>query len=338
MKTLQKISMAAAAAVVILTSSAFAGDDETTGTVGNSTNVVIDSSSTLVNPTNPRAATITDSFAKSRFSEADVNKQLNLTQEYFNATLVNVDDLQFKQENASSWALDSKGLAEIVSVAGEVNTKMKKIIDLAMEKDPTVADALVKALKASGLTSLATDVKRLYNMHGITGISFHEINLLNEDSGFVSTMIEGKKFNCTTEGYMTKTPADESWVVCVTANAGRMNNGSDELTDLAYGSFLQGDNKVTVQTFPYGLTDPKYVLDMFNISAKNPKTVKYYNGIMFGGDHVNSKVYGNTATTTDTPVVKTNLPPVKKAAKKPVILDVRVVNQDSEPVPAKVVD
>lgn len=326
-----------AAATLMFSVQAFAGDDDGAG-VASPSNVVINHSSTLINPVNQSAATISDKFARTRFSEAAVNSQLNLTQEYFNATLQNVNDLGFKQRNASSWALDAKGLSEIVSVAGSINAEMKAIINMANEKDPTVAAQLEKMLNAKGLTSLASDVSRLYSMHGINPKTQTVIDLKDVDSGFVPAVIDGKTFNCTTEGYMTKTIADESWTLCVSANAGKVNNGADELINVAYGSFLPGDSTVTVELFPYGLTDPKYVLDLYNISATNPKTVKYYNGIMFGGDHLNSKPFGNTATATDTPVLKTNLPPVKKAASKPVVLDVRVVNPDSEPVPAKVVD
>lgn len=339
-KSFLKISLVAA---VVVGTSAFALENGN-GTTNGATNVdgsVI--TAKVVKAQNPYAADVANHYGIERISEAQVNTALNDYQAVQNALLDKAIDLRFKSEEASSWSLNEKGLKELLKTKAALDGHIAAILKEAMEKDPK-AEGMIKAalakLNIPDVGALKDRIAVLEKKALIGNLEVFQIEQI-PNVGFHTVNIGGYDMRCTTESYLTSTPEDESYLVCISANPGTITTDAGQQTqyDLVIGAYHQGDSTINAFKWPAKFTNIDYPLDFMNIS-NSPNASEAmraaYQGLKYGGDHQNPKVYSTGATQAELKPVLSAAPKVKavvttQAKPTPVV----VVNPTTSPVNVK---
>jgi hypothetical protein len=307
MKNSTKTVLATSVALSLLLSAnvfAATGDDSGNNSGDNTSGIKLPELAEPVLPTKAKAAR-----GEKRIDEAAVNAQLNLVQQYLNGTSEEIERLYGLNDNASSWALTINGLKEYLKTYAFIEQITKDLIAAAEEKDPKASEELKELIAQIKLDVMKLDTRILRHdgLQAMTSAGTYKVDISDKDDGILYEKLDGKSVICTTEGYKAKTPINENYLLCTTNNPGTINNGSDQLLDFFHGNYLPGETEVIVTHDPYQYTDLKWELAHYNIEADNPKTKRYYNALMFGGDHVITKLYSNIPTVTDpdaVPVLK----------------------------------
>lgn len=209
-----------------------------------------------------------------------------------------------------------------------------------MEKDPH-AEGIVKAalaeLEIPDVGSLKERIAVLEKRANIGNLEVFELDKLPNE-GFHTVNIGGYDMRCTTESYLNSTPEDESYLVCISANPGTIKTdaGQQTLHDVVIGAYHQGDSKVTAFKWPAKFTNVDYILDFMNIS-NDPRASEAmrnaYQGLKYGGDHMNPKIYSTGKTAAELSPVLSAAPAVKTVNVQKKVIPVVVTNGADNPVP-----
>jgi hypothetical protein len=340
-KSFLTIGKITAAAILLGSTSLYALEDQSSdsnGAVANGTAI----QAKVVEAQNPYAADVANDYGIKRISEFEVNTALNDYQAVQNALLDKAVDLRFKSEEASSWSLNEKGLKELLKTKAALDKHIAAILAEAVEKDPK-AEGIVKAaleqLKIPDVGALKDRIAVLEKRANIGSLEIFQVEKIPNE-GFHVVNIGGYDMRCTTESFLNSTPEDESYLVCISANPGTIKTdaGQQTLHDVVIGAYHQGDTTISAFKWPAKFTNVDYILDFMNIS-NDPKASEAmrnaYQGLKYGGPHMNPKVYSTGATAAELKPVLSAAPQVKTSNTQPKPVPVVVTNSTANPVNVK---
>lgn len=274
-------------------------------------------------------------FGTKRFNSVEVTDQLNTTQVAANNLLSEMASLRYHAENAAGWSLSEQGLGEMIRVREETNAHFAQVVFMATEKDPTLDERLANWAEENGVlnqTDYGSRIARVERVLSIGGFDSLGSFTIPDNSGLMTVSVgDGTNYRCTTEGnlFSTDSNVNENYVVCAAATPGYR-----DLYKFAFGSYMKGDASVELIEWPVHWENIDYALSIFNIRHDSARNARYYNAIMFGGDHWQGKLASELPTATDEKVVTVNNPSPRSVS-APAPQSVIVVNPADKPVPVK---